>query len=146
LGLAFNARISRCSGFHAVFFTKSLSSLHSNFIEPCYSWGVNKTWALAQQKNLECKKGVVIMMFGYGMGFGWWGLLFMFLFWGGLILLAILAVRTIFQSGSRSPASSLDRNKTALDRNPTAREILVQRYARGEIDREQYQTMMEDIG
>ena len=86
------------------------------------------------------------MMFGYGMGFGWWGLLFMFLFWGGLILLAILAVRTIFQSGSRSPASSLDRNKTALDRNPTAREILDHRYARGEIDREQYQTMMEDIG
>ncbi|MEA3439476.1 MAG: SHOCT domain-containing protein [Chloroflexota bacterium] len=86
------------------------------------------------------------MMFGYGMGFGWWGLLFMFLFWGGLILLAIWAVRTIFQSNRQPPVSSLERNLTALDRNPTAREILDQRYARGEITREQYKTMMEDIG
>jgi putative membrane protein len=79
------------------------------------------------------------MMFGYGMGFGWWGLLFMFLFWGGLILMAIWAVRAIFQSGSRSPASSLERNLSP-------REILDQRYARGEITRDQYQTMKEDIG
>jgi putative membrane protein len=79
-------------------------------------------------------------MMGFGMGFGFIGLLLMLLFWGGLIFLAVWLVRVIFSSNSNnnsfSPRSSNGEN---------ALEILAQRYARGEITREQYEIMKQDI-
>lgn len=75
-----------------------------------------------------------------GMGFGLIGLFLMLLFWGGLILLGVWLVRTIFQTGSQSA------HHGASGTPPTAREILDERYARGEINREQYEIMKRDIG
>jgi putative membrane protein len=80
-------------------------------------------------------------MMGFGMGFGLIGLLIMLLFWGGLILLAVWLVKMIF-SGSQSHHSGLN---TPPGGGLDAREILAQRYARGEITREQYETMKQDI-
>lgn len=77
-------------------------------------------------------------MMGFGMGFGFIGLLLMILFWGGLILLAIWLVRSIFQGSNQSAQHS-------TDRSVTARQILDERYARGEITREQYELMRQDI-
>jgi len=77
-------------------------------------------------------------MMGFGMGFGIFGLLLMLLFWGALILLAVWLVRAVFQSGDRSPTTPTGRTKTARD-------ILDERYARGEITREQYEIMKQDI-
>ncbi len=62
------------------------------------------------------------MMWGWG---GWLGPLWMLLFWGGVVLLIVWAVR----SGSLG-AKSGDGNR--------ALEILEERYARGEIDREEF--------
>lgn len=76
-------------------------------------------------------------MMGFGMVIG---LLFMVLFWGGLILLAVWLVRALF-SGNTTGRSSAMRMETS----DTALEILAQRYARGEITREQYETMKEDL-
>ncbi len=60
----------------------------------------------------------------------------MLLFWGALILLSVLLVKGMFQSRqARSKDQTVD----------TPKQILEQRYARGEITREQYQLMMEDI-
>lgn len=78
------------------------------------------------------------MMTGFGMGFSYFGLFLMVLFWGGLIALAVLAVRTLFHS------SSHDRNFPSTA-NPTAREILDQRYAKGEITRQDYERMKADL-
>jgi putative membrane protein len=75
---------------------------------------------------------------GFGMGFGLIGLLFMLIFWGGLILLAVWLVRALFSSNRGS-------DPNASGKNQTARQILDQRYARGEISREQYETMKQDI-
>jgi len=72
-----------------------------------------------------------------GMGFGLIGLLIMVLFWGGLIALAIWAVGTLFPRTARpAPAS---------EQELSARQILDRRYARGEITREQYELMKQDI-
>jgi len=66
------------------------------------------------------------MMGGYGLmaGFGWLGMLVMALFWIGVIVLVIWGVKNVFST--RQPRVELD-----------AEEILKQRYARGEISREE---------
>lgn len=79
-----------------------------------------------------------MMGMGFGMGFGILGLLFMLVFWGGLILLAVWLVRALFSSNS-----GRDLNAGGKDQN--ARQILDQRYARGEISREQYEIMKQDL-
>lgn len=68
--------------------------------------------------------------YGYGphMGYGWLGWLYPLLFLGLLILGVYLVVR----------ASSPKREDRAL-------EILRERYARGEIDRETYERMKRDL-
>ena len=66
---------------------------------------------------------------GYGMIGG------MLLFWIILIVLAFLVVRGLFQ------ASRAGENSQPL----TARQILEKRYARGEINQEQFQQMLKDI-
>ena len=79
-------------------------------------------------------------MMGFGMGFGLLGLLFMLLFWGGLILLAVWLVKVIFSSNSNSRSSTSQQEKDS-----NAFEILAQRYARGEITRDQYEIMKQDL-
>jgi len=75
------------------------------------------------------------MMTGLGLGMGFVGLLGMVLFWGGLIALAVWGVKAIFPQGSRTPGGS----------TASPREILDLRYARGEINREQYEQMKQDL-
>ena len=59
----------------------------------------------------------------------------MLLFWGALILVPVLLVKGLFQSRQTGP-----KNQPI-----TAKQILEQRYARGELTREQYQLMLDDI-
>ena len=67
---------------------------------------------------------------GWGMGFGW---IFMILFWG-LIILGIVALAKWLFSASSAGGSG----KSALD-------ILEERYAKGAINREQYEQMRRDL-
>jgi putative membrane protein len=67
------------------------------------------------------------------MGFGMMG--GMLVFWVIIIVLAVLLVKGLFNSTS-------NRSK---DNANTAKQILDERYARGEITQEQYQTMVKDI-
>lgn len=58
---------------------------------------------------------------------GWWMALWMLLFWGGVIALVVWAVRATSDGGRRD-----DDGKRALH-------ILEERFARGEIDREEFE-------
>ncbi len=74
-------------------------------------------------------------MMGLGiMGLGMIG--GMLLFWIVLIVLAVLLVRGLFRDNRTSPNSN---------QPLTARQILEQRYARGEINQEQFLQMKKDI-
>jgi|Deesub1362A_J573_1020465.scaffolds.fasta_scaffold16795_2 putative membrane protein len=64
--------------------------------------------------------------------------LLMLVFWGALVSLALWLVKALFPGGTGGTASSSDRPLSP-------REILDQRYARGEITREQYLQMRRDL-
>jgi putative membrane protein len=79
------------------------------------------------------------MMTGIGMGLGGIGLLIMLLFWVGLIIGGVWLVKTLFASNQpHQPAAP-------SGKQPSPRNILDQRYARGELTREQYEIMKEDL-
>jgi putative membrane protein len=71
-------------------------------------------------------------------GFGMLGGLFMIVFLGGLIVLVVWLVIKVFP-GVRGQSNSSSGNKM------NARDILDQRYAQGEINREQYEMMKKDV-
>jgi putative membrane protein len=71
------------------------------------------------------------------MGFG---LIWMLLFWGGLILVAVWLITVLFPTSPQPPSTNTP------DTQPGARDILDQRYARGELSREQYEQMRQTLG
>jgi putative membrane protein len=75
-------------------------------------------------------------MMGYGMmgGFGLIGLLFNALVIAGIVVLVVWAVRRFTAGSGLSPNGQ------------SPREILQARYARGELTREQYKQMLDDLG
>lgn len=79
-------------------------------------------------------------------GFGWewmiFGSLLMLLFWGGLIALAVFAIRALTRSDSRRLAEQASSPGSTSN---GALEILKERYARGEITKDQYESMRRDL-
>jgi putative membrane protein len=76
------------------------------------------------------------MMYGYGYGWSWGGVLFMMLstlFWIGLFALVLWAIVRAVRGGGPSGNGRAQ---------PSALEILQQRYARGEIDTKTYDEML----
>jgi putative membrane protein len=85
----------------------------------------------------ERRKEQRIMM-GMGLGFGVFGLLLMLVFWGGLIALAVWLASALFPRSNRETSISTDQDLSA-------QQILDRRYVRGEITRDQYELMKQDI-
>ncbi len=78
------------------------------------------------------------MMHGFGFGFGWGGFLLMILFWGVLIAAAVAVVRALFSGVSPKKPTDPSRDENAL-------EILNRRYASGEVSRDEYETIRQDL-
>lgn len=72
------------------------------------------------------------------MGFGFVGLFVMLIFWGLIIAGAVWLMKSIF------PGVGIPNNRGEMQ-PLSALEILEHRYARGEITREQYLEMIEDL-
>ena len=77
------------------------------------------------------------MMTGFGMGFGGIGAIGMILFWVAVIVGIVWLVRTMGGSNAQFP--------TQMHGGANARDILDQRYARGELTRDEYEAMKEDL-
>jgi putative membrane protein len=83
-------------------------------------------------------KGLIAMMWGYGWGWGYWlGMgVTMVLFWGLVIIGIVALVRYI--------GSTWDTGRPPRETGPARpEEVLAQRYARGEIDDDEYMRRRE---
>ena len=78
---------------------------------------------------------------GYGGATGWWGLFNMLAMWAiplGLIFLLVWALRPRFNGGTNAGGVGGGGARSAL-------EIAQERYARGEISRDEFQRIKEDL-
>jgi putative membrane protein len=78
-----------------------------------------------------------------GFGFGGLGMIFMLVFWVVIIALAVWLLSNIFPRATNSSSLRAAAGRSDLSESPL--EILKQRYARGEINREQYELMKHEI-
>lgn len=74
-------------------------------------------------------------MMGWGMGGGWFGFILMILFWAAIIAAAVALIRWLVKSGD----SSRPGERVQAQPGDSALDILRKRYARGEIDSEEFQ-------
>lgn len=70
---------------------------------------------------------------------GWGGMFGMWIFWVVLIVLAVVAMIWLVRTASSGGGGSGPRSAQAPE------EILKERYARGEIDDEEYQRRLEEL-
>lgn len=85
------------------------------------------------------------MMHGWGFGsFGWIGMILMWLVPVGFVVLVVLGIVWLVRGLTSSGEGKADTVQQA-EAQPSPREILQIRYARGEITREQYLQMLEDL-
>ncbi len=88
------------------------------------------------------------MFWGNHMGMmSGWGFLLSALLWIGLIALGIWLLARLFPAGGSSQASAGQggRPPVRAERQETPLEILQRRYARGEITKEEYETIRYDL-
>lgn len=73
-------------------------------------------------------------------GYGWMGWIMMILFWGVVIVAGVALVRWLLRGGGQTPGGPAGPGggNRALD-------ILKERYAKGEIDKDQFERMKKDI-
>lgn len=98
-----------------------------------------RDFIIETDRMVKAHPGYGYHMNGYGMGENWngWAISHM-VFWIVLLGLLLFAVVSVLRS-SRS-----DEDQRKNDR-PSARELLDERYARGEIDREEYLQRKKDL-
>ena len=74
-------------------------------------------------------------MMGWGYGMGWFGMIFMAIFWIAVIVGIILLIRWLWLSTNKG--------KPGTEDSPL--EILKRRYARGEINKEEFEQKKRDL-
>ncbi|MDX2481460.1 MAG: SHOCT domain-containing protein [Desulfuromusa sp.] len=73
-----------------------------------------------------------------GAGMGWFGMIFMLVFWGLIIAGVVLLIKWLVQNTGSNRSSVAATDSKAMD-------ILKQRYARGEIARDEFESMKKDL-
>ena len=72
------------------------------------------------------------MMWPFGTAMGWWVILWIVVFWGGLIALIVWGLKKLTERGD-----------STTKRNPL--DVAKERYAKGEISREEFEQLKKDL-
>jgi len=91
--------------------------------------------ALAQQRGYDGWGMGPGMMGNWGMG--WYGAIFMMIFWVLLIVGLVFLIKWLVQTTGSG--------KTSAEKGSNAMEILKERYARGEIDKTEFESKKKDL-
>ena len=102
----------------------ALSIVFFSSTEALAQWGNNQNWHMGPG-----------MMGGWGMG--WFGGIFMMIFWILILVALVYFIKWLIQSTGR--------RHTDVEGGNRALEILQERYARGEIDKAKFETMKMDL-
>jgi len=90
-----------------------------------------------------------MMFWGHHMGYGGYGFLLTAIVWIGLIVLGVWLLAKLFPGGSSPGRSGSTGNRGAAHSRTTGSEtpmeILQKRYARGELTKEEYETIRHDL-
>ena len=126
---------------------KQVKSLWLRFKIPMLAVSVLWPWnqAFAQTGPFGGRNMGSGMMGGWGMGpgmignwgMGWFGMIFMLVFWILIIVGLVFLIKWLIQSTGRDKVGGFDGNR--------ALEILKERYARGEIDKDEFETRKKDL-
>ena len=73
-----------------------------------------------------------MMWWPWGTAMGWWMVAWMVVFWGGLIALIVWGIKKLTERGGSTPKQ-----------DPL--EIAKERYAKGEISREEFEQIKKDL-
>ena len=73
-----------------------------------------------------------MMWWPWGTAMGWWMIVWMVVFWGGLIALIVWGIKKLTERGNSTP------KRNSLD-------IAKERYAKGEISREEFEQLKKDL-
>jgi putative membrane protein len=92
--------------------------------------------ALAQQGRYSDWHMGRWMMGGWGMG--WFGMIFMIIFWGLVIFGLVSLIRWLIQNTS-------SKGQTGVRTGSNAMNVLKERYAKGIISRDEFESMKKDI-
>ena len=71
-------------------------------------------------------------------GMGWFGMIFMIIFWGLIIVGLVLLIRWLIQITSSKSHSGVSTGSKAMN-------ILKERYGKGEINRDEFESMKKDL-
>jgi len=74
----------------------------------------------------------MMMWWPYGGAMGWWMIVWMVVFWGGLIALIVWGIKKL-----------TERDGSTSTRNPL--DVARERYAKGEISREEFEQLKKDL-
>lgn len=88
------------------------------------------------------------MFWGHHMGFGGWSLLFNGLLWIGFIVLGVWVIAKLFPGAGgnqRQQEATIEHSRSPEPAPDTALQILQRRYARGELTKEEYETIRHDL-
>jgi len=80
-----------------------------------------------------------------GWGWGWFGMVHMVLWWLLIILGIVVLAKWLFSSGVRSSAADPNSAANRIAAGDRALAILRERYARGEIDKQEYEARRSDL-
>jgi putative membrane protein len=115
--------------------TKNIRLRSGAFLPPLLAILYPLDQALAQQRSNSGWGMGPGMMGNWGMG--WFGMIFMMIFWVLVIVGLVFLIKWLIQATSNG--------KAAQQTGTKALEILKERYARGDIDKAEFESMKRDI-